>query len=191
MGTGEEAVRLARSTIGLWIREKRIFSPKKLSRRFSEKSGAFTTIHSYPSRDLRGCIGYPLPVYPLKDAIIRSAIEATNDPRFPRLEANELDGIIVEVSILTKPELLEGDPKDYPKKIVIGKHGIIVKKDFYTGLLLPQVAKEHGFGKEEFLEHTCIKAGLPPKSWQASEVYLFESMIFSEEKPSGRIFRVL
>ena len=84
-------------------------------------------------------------------------------------------------------------PEDYPKKIKIGRHGLIARKDFYSGLLLPQVATEHGMDEEEFLSHTCMKAGLPPDAWRdgKTEIFCFESDVFGEETPGGRIKRIL
>jgi uncharacterized protein (TIGR00296 family) len=161
-----------------------------LGKSFTEKQGAFVTLHTFPNHDLRGCIGIPLPVMPLKDAIIEGAKSATRDPRFPPLEERELDNIIIEVTILTKPELIEiEDPKDYPSKIKIGRDGLIVEQGFYKGLLLPQVPVEQRWDKEAFLSHTCMKAGLNPDAWFDKNIKIskFSGQIFTETSPRGEI----
>lgn len=157
---------------------------------FKEKQGAFVTLHTYPEHDLRGCIGIPLPVMPLRDAIIEGAKSATRDPRFPPLAENELDNIIIEVTILTKPELIEvNQPQDYLSNIEIGRDGLIVEQGLFKGLLLPQVPIEQGWDKEEFLSHTCMKAGLMPDAWfdKNTKISKFSGQIFTEIKPRGEI----
>ncbi len=162
----------------------------KLGKTFDQELGVFVTIHTYPDHDLRGCIGIPQPVMQLKNAIMESAKSATRDPRFPPLDKNELDNIIIEVTILTKPELIKiNNPKDYPLKIAIGKDGLIAEQGFNKGLLLPQVPVEQGWDKEEFLSHTCMKAGLFPDSWfdKNTKIYKFSGQIFTEIKPREEI----
>ncbi len=183
---GKKAVEIARKTIELWVNEKKRYEPKDYPKSFNEKSGVFVTIYTYPEKNLRGCIGFPEPVYPLIKALIDSAISATQDPRFEPLNKEELNKIIIEVSILTKPELIRVDnPKDYVKEIRIGRDGLIIRRGFFSGLLLPQVATEYGWNAEEFLSQTCVKAGLTPDVWLDDEtkVYKFQSLIFSEDKP--------
>lgn len=187
---GKKAVRIARRTIELWIRNRERRKPEDYPPEFDEKSGVFVTIHSYPKRQLRGCIGFPEPIYPLIRALQEVAIlAATDDPRFPPLSDDDLDKIVIEVSILTKPERIQVKAtKEYIKHIQVGKDGLIVRKGIQSGLLLPQVATEYGWGPEEFLAQTCMKAGLPPQAWieKSTEVYKFRSLIFSEKKP-GKI----
>jgi len=143
---------------------------------------------------LRGCIGLPYPIKRLDDAIVDSAISAaTQDPRFPPVELKEMDEIIVEVTVLTQPEkIVVKNRRDLPKHIEIGRHGLIIKRGAFSGLLLPQVAVEHGFDEEEFLVQTCFKAGLPPDAWLVddTEVYRFEGQIFKEKTPRGEIIEV-
>jgi uncharacterized protein (TIGR00296 family) len=187
---GKKALEIARKTINLWILKGEKYIPEKYPESFNEKAGVFTTIHTYPGRKLRGCIGYPEPFMPLIRSLINSAIHATKDPRFEPLKEEELDKIIVEVSILTRPKRLKvKKPEDYLQMIKIGRHGLIVRKWSLSGLLLPQVATEHGMDSKTFLEHTCMKAYLPMDAWQdpATSVYCFESHIFSEKKPPKKI----
>ena len=186
---GKKAVVFARNVIEEFVRNSKI--PKDdFKGVFAEKQGAFVTIHTYPEHDLRGCIGIPFPIMSLKEAIIDSAQSATRDPRFPTLKENELDNIIIEVTILTKPEIIKvKQPKEYLSHIVIGRDGLIVEQSFYKGLLLPQVPVEQGWDKEEFLFHTCLKAGLLPDAWFDKDIKIskFSGQIFTETKPRGTI----
>ncbi len=189
---GEFAVRTARRVVEGYLLERRI-PDLKFPKRFEEKSGVFTTISTYPERELRGCIGFPEPAFPLKKALVESALSAAlQDPRFPPLGKDELDRVIFEVSLLTPPEEIKVDRRaELPKKIRVGKHGLIVERGFYKGLLLPQVPVEWGWDEEEFLSQTCWKAGLPMDCWldDATRVYAFSAEIFEEEEPRGKIRR--
>ena len=189
---GEFAVRTARRVVESYLLERRI-PDLKFPKRFEEKSGVFTTISTYPERELRGCIGFPEPAFPLKKALVESALSAAlQDPRFPPLGKDELDRVIFEVSLLTPPEEIKVDRRaELPKKIRVGKHGLIVERGFYKGLLLPQVPVEWGWDEEEFLSQTCWKAGLPMDCWldDATRVYAFSAEIFEEEEPRGKIRR--
>jgi uncharacterized protein (TIGR00296 family) len=183
---GGAAVKMARQAVELWVRKREKLRPANCPEGFDEKLGVFVTLHTWPARELRGCIGFPEPVYPLAEAIVEAAVSATSDPRFPELEAGELDKIIVEVSVLTKPEPLKSKSrKDYPKEVRTGTDGLIVRKGYISGLLLPQVAKEWDFDSRTFLCHTCKKAGLPSDSWldESTKVLKFQAEIFSEKKP--------
>ena len=186
---GSKAIKYARSVIEEFTINKNIPS-EKLENSFSKKQGAFVTIHTYPYHDLRGCIGIPLPIMSLQDAIAEGARSATHDPRFPPLSENELNNIIIEVTILTPPELIKvNNPKDYPSKIEIGRDGLIAEQGFYKGLLLPQVPVEQGWDKEEFLSHTCMKAGLMPDAWFDKNILIsrFSGQVFTEMEPRGEI----
>lgn len=186
---GKKAVSFARKVIEEYVKGSSI--PQfELSDTFSDNQGAFVTIHTYPNHDLRGCIGIPLPSMPLKEAIFEGAKSATRDPRFFPLEEKELDNIIIEVTILTKPELIEiNKPEDYLSKIEIGRDGLIVEQGFFKGLLLPQVPVEQGWNKEEFLSHTCMKAGLIPEAWcdKNTKISKFSGQVFTEVEPRGEI----
>lgn len=180
------AVGIARRAIELWTRKGEKLHPEEYPEVFNEKRGVFVTIHTYPERRLRGCIGFPEPCFPLIEALVEAAIASTRDPRFPVLDKDELDKIIIEVSVLTRPELMMAKkPREYLKKIRIGKDGLIVSKGHHSGLLLPQVARKHNLGSEDFLRHTCLKAGLSPDDWleEGIEVFRFQSDVFSEKSP--------
>ncbi len=187
---GRTAVRLARKAIETYLAERKVIRDR-LPGVFEQKRGVFTTLTKHG--ELRGCIGFPYPIKRLDEAIIESAIAAaTEDPRFPPVTLEEMDEIIVEVTVLTPPEKINAKPIELPKHVEIGKHGLMVKRGFYSGLLLPQVAVEYGFDAEEFLSQTCMKAGLPPDCWlmEGTEVYRFEGQIFKEIEPRGEVVEV-
>jgi uncharacterized protein (TIGR00296 family) len=191
MHLGTHAVKLAREAVEAWTREGKTLAPKEMLQQLREKRGVFVTIHTYPERQLRGCIGYPEPLFRLGEAIIQSAVHACRDPRFEPLREDELGRIILEVSVLTKPFKLKQKPDEYGNLIELGRDGLIVERGPNSGLLLPQVATEHGMDMHEFLSSTCLKAGLPPAAWmeQATKVYTFQAEIFSETEPNGEVTR--
>lgn len=193
---GAFLVKLARRAILENLKDGRIISPPKdAPPNLFEKRGVFVTINSVigGEKSLRGCIGFPYPIYPLVRAVIEAAIEsATRDPRFPPLRLEELNQVVLEVSVLTEPELIEvKSPLEYPSKIKIGEDGLIVERGFYRGLLLPQVPIEWGWNEEEFLSQCCLKAGLPPDCWllKGTKIYKFQAIIFEETSPDGPVVR--
>jgi len=162
-----------------------------LEEKFSFNSGVFVTLNN--PGGLRGCIGFPMPEKKLSHAIIEGAIAAaTEDPRFPSVKTNELNDIVFEVTVLTPPvEIDVSDPMEYLEKIKVGRDGLIIRHSFSSGLLLPQVPVEYGWDVEEFLQHTCEKAGLSRDTWKNESVKIekFEGIIFKEETPNGVIVR--
>jgi len=187
---GELAVRLARKAIEECLKNGKKIKPDNLPGVFREKRGVFVTLNKKTStKELRGCIGRPYPIMPLGEAIIASAINAAReDPRFSPVKPEELGEIVIEVTVLTVPKLIKAKPKDLPEKIVIGRDGLIVADGMCSGLLLPQVAVEHGFDCTEFLCQTSMKAGLMPDAWlYGAKVYSYEGQIFEELEPAGEI----
>ncbi|MCK5309524.1 MAG: TIGR00296 family protein [Thermoplasmata archaeon] len=188
---GVLAVKLARASIDRAVKGTPmpdIGIPKK----FLHDSGAFVTLNTYPKHELRGCIGYPEPYFSLRDSLIRGAEGATRDPRFPPLGESELDNVVVEVSLLSPPQKIKvKNPKDYPKHVKVGRHGLIVQQGSFKGLLLPQVPVEYGWSTEKFLSQTCIKAGLFPDAWldPRTVIYSFSGDVFAEETPRGNVVR--
>jgi len=185
---GEEGLKLARAAIVEQLRENsKIQAPDNLPVSFEEKRGVFVTLNKH--ENLRGCIGYPYPIFKLKDAIIDAAISAAlNDPRFPPVALDEFKDVSIELTILTTPQVLKVEPEKLPEQIEIGKHGLIVKSGIYQGLLLPQVATENRWSAEEFLCQTCWKAGLPQDAWllKDTEISTFEGQIFKEKNDKDR-----
>ena len=158
---GAELVRLARNTVNAFVKGEAPASPPGDRPFMKEVRGAFVTLKRKDG-ELRGCIGLPYPVKPLGEAIVEAAIGAAGyDPRFPRVESRELDTILVEVSALTKPEEIRyASPLELPGLVKTGVDGLIVSNSHTSGLLLPQVATEYSMNSEDFLSHTCLKAGL-------------------------------
>jgi AmmeMemoRadiSam system protein B/AmmeMemoRadiSam system protein A len=139
-----------------------------------ENRGAFVTIQK--KGQLRGCIGYIEGHGPLHKTIEEMAEAAAfRDPRFTPVKEKELSELEFEISVLTPLKRT----KDV-NEIEVGKHGIYIKKGWYSGLLLPQVATEYGWDRQAFLEHTCQKAGLPSNAWKEkdTEIYIFSADIF-------------
>jgi uncharacterized protein len=138
-------------------------------------TGAFVTIHHHG--DLRGCLGRVETRSPLVDTVSAlAAAVADSDPRFAPVCAAELDAIAIEISVLTAPRPIESI-----EQVVVGRHGLIVDRDRRRGLLLPQVAVEHGWDTLTFVAHTCLKAGLPADAWQqGAQVFVFEAEVFGE-----------
>ena len=184
------AVKAARTSIE--AETQGIMSEIDLPDSFDRKSGVFVTINTYPSGDLRGCIGYPEPVFPLKDALIHSAESACHDPRFMPLSFKESINCTVEVTILSEPVLMECPKEEIPKNIVIGRDGLIIQFGRRRGLLLPQVPVEWGWDVNEYLQQICYKAGLPADAWKLKDsmmMWTFTGEIFHETSPRGEIVR--
>ena len=161
---------------------------------FQERRGVFVTLSHRRSGDLRGCIGYPEPILPLRVGLPRAAVAAaTQDPRFPPVTPSEWAELRVEVSVLTPPVPLLVEPReDLPEAIVVGRDGLLVEADGTSGLLLPQVAVEWGWSARAFLDAACEKAGLPPDAWldQGTRVHAFRADVFHETSPGGPVERV-
>jgi len=188
---GVFAVKTARSVIESFVLRSSFSAPPP-NEKWIAKSGVFVTILTYPEKELRGCIGIPEPMMPLIDALKEAAQSATRDPRFPPLEKSELSKIIIEVSILTPPEIVKvKSAKDYPNEIEIGRDGLIAEHGWNRGLLLPQVPVEWKWNAGEFLSETCMKAGLAPDAWfeKGFKLYKFQAEIFGEKEPNGKVER--
>ncbi len=189
---GEKLVKTARAVVTEFLKTKnKMKLDKDFEESFSSNAGVFVTLNH--KSNLRGCIGYALPDKKLYNALQEAAISAaTEDPRFPSVAFEELDQITFEVTVLTPPQEIEvSDPQEYPSKVKVGRDGLIVKSGFNSGLLLPQVPKEYGWNEEEFLDHTCEKAGLPKEQWKEKDTKIlkFEGIVFKEQDPGGSVVR--
>ncbi len=144
---------------------------------FSEKYGIFLTLTI--KGNLRGCIGHIEGIKPLREAVKDMAIEAAfHDPRFSPLNKEELNQISLEISILYPLE----EVKDY-NAIKPGRDGLVMERGYQRGLLLPQVAAEYGWNREEFMNQTCRKAGMESYCWENdAKVYKFEAEVFNEKE---------
>ncbi|HEV3433626.1 MAG TPA: TIGR00296 family protein [Nitrososphaera sp.] len=190
---GAELVRLARTAVEKYLQESTII---KSERDTQEKAGVFVTLNYVTTTKkeyLRGCIGFPLPERPLYQGVVEAAIAAaTEDPRFPPLDIQELDNILFEISVLTPPERITVSPAYYAKEIEIGRDGLILQWRFGSGLLLPQVPVELKWDVEQYLANICYKAGAPPDVWldPSSKLYKFQATVFKEVEPKGEVIRL-
>jgi uncharacterized protein len=142
-----------------------------------EPRGAFVTVSV--RGELRGCIGTFRPAGSLARTVASMAVSAASeDPRFPRIAPEEVPELGVAVSALGGPR-----PIADPRAVRVGEQGLLVKKGWHRGALLPRVAVEHGWDAETFLKHACLKAGLPARAWEEpdTEIEVFEAEEFGEE----------
>ena len=171
-----ELLLLARSSISNFLEHGKKMAVEKIPEKFNMKRGAFVTLHKEGA--LRGCIGYPLPVFPLYNTIVDNALSAAfEDPRFPVLVNDELDVIDIEISVLTVPEEVEDH-----KEVKVGRDGIIISKHGFRGLLLPQVPVEQGWNLEQYISYGCMKAGLRDDEWKRGvNIEIFQAEVFGEK----------
>lgn len=188
---GNELVKMARKAVTEFLKNNSRVVDLEFNSKFDFSSGVFVTLNKQDS--LRGCIGYPTPVKNLSDGLIDAAISAaTQDNRFSPVSIDELDKIMFEVTVLTPPiEIKVKDPTEYLSIIKVGRDGLIVENAYTSGLLLPQVPTDYGWNAEEFLGHTCQKAGIDKDAWKdtSTKVLKFEGVIFKEESPNGIVVR--
>ena len=189
---GELLVKTARDIVKEYLsNNQKLKLSEEFENRFSFNSGIFVTLNN--SQGLRGCIGYPLPDKKLSNALLGASISAAiDDPRFTQVKLEELDEITFEVTILTPPTIIQVENNlEYPSKIKVGRDGLIIKYEYNSGLLLPQVPTEYGWNEEEFLNYTCEKAGLPKDCWKTKDVEIqkFEGIVFKETSPNGDVIQ--
>jgi len=171
-----ELLTLVRRTLEAHLKDNQSPYFEILSPTIKEPAGAFVTL--YHGEDLRGCIGVLDAKEPLfKTAQSMAIAAATNDPRFRPVHESELTEIHIEISIISPRRPLENI-----KDVEIGLHGLYVARDHYRGILLPQVAVENKWNREEFLSHTCVKAGLSPDAWEKGDltIEVFTAEVCSE-----------
>jgi len=145
---------------------------------FGEECGAFVTLRK--RGQLRGCIGNMVGKGPLVETIRDMAVAAsTGDPRFRRVAPDELGEIDIEISVLSPMRRIKDT-----SEVEVGRHGILMRRGMYQGVLLPQVATEYGWDRVTFLEHTCLKAGLPTDAWKdpATVIETFSAEVFGEKE---------
>lgn len=170
-GDKKELLALARNAVTGYVTNGKNPEIEIKKPKFKTDGAVFVTIKEKGS--LRGCIGHIQAIMPLYQSIINNAVAAcSSDPRFPPMKKEELKDMEIEISILS-PFM----PLKEVKDIQVGKHGLYIIKDNQTGLLLPQVATEFGWDRNEFLEHLCMKAGLPKDAWKNAELYTFTAEI--------------
>lgn len=166
---------LARDTIEQFLSSETLPLPREVPARLHALHvGAFVTLRRHGR--LRGCIGRVTHDGPLPQLVSTVAYEsAFQDPRFGPLVPDELEGLDVEVSVLTAPRAASVE------EIEPGRHGVLLKKLGRTAVFLPKVAIEQGWSRDEMLDHLCLKAGLPKRAWtHDTELRTFEAEVFSE-----------
>jgi AmmeMemoRadiSam system protein B/AmmeMemoRadiSam system protein A len=174
----KKILEIARKSIENYLKTEKKLEIIETDAQLLKEMGAFVTLHKHG--DLRGCIGNLIVRTPLYLTIRDMAIEsAVGDPRFPAVGLSELKDIEIEISVLSPLEKI-----DDVEKIELGRHGVLIRKGFRSGVFLPQVAIETGWSKEEFLSYLCArKAGLEPFAWKdkSTEIYIFTAEVFSEK----------
>ena len=170
-----QLLRLAHESI-LSALEDRKISLDPPTTHFAEPRGAFTSL--YLRGELRGCVGYVLPISSVYRAVADTARAAAfEDNRFYPVTLVEARDLEIELSILSPPKPLHAE------EVEIGRHGLLISMAGYRGLLLPQVPVEHHWDRETFLEHTCRKAGLPPDAWRkGAKIEAFTAEVFGEKQ---------
>ncbi|HUI31885.1 MAG TPA: AmmeMemoRadiSam system protein A [Candidatus Acidoferrales bacterium] len=171
-------LRVARGSIEAAVKRK-VYSPiKPADQNLARAAGVFVTIKK--NGELRGCIGLIEPEFPLYQIVSKMAVRAaTCDPRFESVREDELKDLRIEISILSPLKKLSTI-----EEIEIGRHGLIIERGIHRGLLLPQVATENNWNREEFLEYTCVKAGLDTEDYKSPDarLYIFSAEIFGEKE---------
>lgn len=167
---------VARRALGARVTGER-FVPEEGEAELRRPAGAFVTVRRREGRELRGCVGRIAPAQPLIEAVALAAAAAAADHRFDPVTAEELPLLSLEVSALGPLfEVL-------PDSVQVGIHGVLVSRGGQSGLLLPQVAVEHQWERDTFLEQACRKAGLPPDAWRrpGCQIRVFTATLISEE----------
>jgi AmmeMemoRadiSam system protein A len=171
-------LQLARSSIECAVLDKSLPKTEFLQQNLLTPCGAFVTVRV--NGELRGCYGYLNAYYPLAQSVQEVGVKAAlEDPRFEHITPEELTSMDLEVSVLEPPLKVER-----VEEIEVGLHGLILETRVHRGLLLPSVATEYGWDREQFLNHTAMKAGLPPDAWKNKNVtiYKFTAEKFSESE---------
>ena len=175
-------LRLARETIKVRLlggSARR--SEEKIPEIFSQRRGTFVTLTKAGA--LRGCIGHIIARETLLEGVKENAINAAfKDPRFPPLRPDELDGVEIEVSILTDPKALDySDKDDLLAKLRPNLDGVIIRRGYNQATFLPQVWDQLP-DKKDFLTHLCLKAGLEGDAWKRGnlEVSTYQVQAFEE-----------
>ena len=174
----KKMLELARDSITHYLSTGKKLEVKEDDPALNREMGAFVTLHEHGA--LRGCIGNMIGRGPFYLTVRDMAVEAaTRDPRFRPVGPDEMKGIDIEISALSPLEKI-----DDPDKIVMGKHGVIVKQGFLSGVYLPQVATETGWDREQFMDSLCgQKAGMSSDAWKKGtcDIYIFTAEVFGEK----------
>ncbi|MEM0155620.1 MAG: AmmeMemoRadiSam system protein A [Thermoplasmataceae archaeon] len=179
---GETLLKIAREAVEETVKRVKVPEVRRIDPSLRRHAGVFVTINA--NGELRGCIGFVQAIYPLYVGTQKAAVyAATEDPRFPPVTEPELAGLEYEVTVLSDTEEIRINEKtNLDVLITRGSHGLEVTNGLYSGLLLPQVMEEFHLSPKEFLEQTCIKAGLGKNCWKDpnTRVYRFLGRVFPE-----------
>jgi AmmeMemoRadiSam system protein A len=173
-----ELLRVARRSLEEHFAGRGPYRPEPMTPTLGEHRGAFVSLHRARGGDLRGCVGMMRSEESLTHTVARMAVAAaTEDGRFDPVTAPELPELHLEISALGPMLPIS------PDEVEVGRHGLLLSHEGHRGVLLPQVPIEHGWDRETFLDHTCLKAGLLPGTWQKEDVELlsFTAEVFGEE----------
>ena len=169
-------LKVARDSIAAHLQGREPSPVKPSSPVLQEPRGAFVSLHQHGQ--LRGCIGYIEAIKPLLQTIQQMAVAAAfQDPRFRPLQADELAGLEIEISVLSPLKLIKDTDE-----VQVGRDGLYIIRGMYRGLLLPQVATQYHWDRRTFLEQTCYKACLAPDAWKepGTQIYTFTAQIFAD-----------
>lgn len=171
-----QLLKIARDTVVEYVTGGNVPAIETASAGLNLQSGCFVTIKQ--KGQLRGCIGNFISDQPLYKLVQEMAVSAaTRDPRFYPMKSHDLDNFEIDISVLSPLERISSIDQ-----IQVGTHGIYIVKGSYRGVLLPQVASEYGWNRDQFLRHTCIKAGLPEDAWSGDcDIYIFSAQVFGEK----------
>ena len=170
-----ELLALARNSVESVVRQKELYTPEpSASDTLNREYGAFVTLTKAGA--LRGCVGYAAALKPLFVTVRDTAsLAAVRDPRFPPVAPGELADLAYEISVLSPMRHVAE-----VEQIEVGRDGLLVKHGSHEGLLLPQVAREHHWDRQRFVEGTCVKAGLAPDGWKddTTDIFRFTAVVF-------------
>jgi len=203
MLTTEEAtflLKLARRIATEGISDETREEEKVALPKLREKRGAFVCLREFDKSSKKVgrriiSSGYPLPVFPIVEGVKNASLNISiHILRSSSQEIPEfLEDAVLELAILTEPtKIIAEEPIRYPKEIEIGRDGLMVQRNFYTGVILPHVAIEKKWNAIEFLSECCMEAKLPADAWLEKEtsVYKFQTHVYVESEPNGDVVKV-
>ena len=176
-------LKAARTTLNCYLKGEPVphFDENELTSTLSQDGASFVTLTEYGQ--LRGCIGTLEPYRPLVEDVIENAIAAaTKDYRFPSVRSEELVHISIEISYLTRPQVLNyEDSDDLLRKLRPGIDGVVIRDGMRRATFLPQVWDKLPT-PAEFLNHLCLKMGVPENTWQKRnlEISIYQVQEFQE-----------
>jgi len=174
----KELLEISRQTLNDYLTHYVEPQFKTTSSNLLKKYACFVTLNDKITNELRGCRGETSANKPLIKSVVKMTIaSAVDDPRFFPLVLKEVQNIKIEINVLSEMNEIKADD------VIVGKHGLLIKKGYFAGLLLPQVPVHYNWGKETYLQQLCKKAGLPGDAWQNPDtrLYGFETIEWAEK----------